>query len=297
MKISGLFIAVLLASLIVALLTDGVDAARRRKNKKGRGRKKSSGKKQATKLPKHIFVSPLQCNDSNSCCDDSRPGRAGEDEEEGEKRVNVEDTVNTTLKQLEILNWDLQALLGEIGSVRNMGRMLGQTIWWVNWIRASLGVLEQVGKRFDSHTPLVPAHRDRHTGNTVTLPRVLGSVRKLQTSLVMLWKYEVKLTPTAKGKDPLRCQKVKITPVCARNELMCSGERDRAFLILRDAHRAAIRMNGVWTKVRDDVMAGASLADEEVMGLTVFYECVLKSCDLQKRGRCKQCLSWTTPSF
>ena len=181
-------------------------------------------------------------------------------------------------------------------------KLLGQMTWWLSWIGASFEIMQEVSKRVAGRQepmaqPLVPSVRDSNN-HVHSLSSLIHGLRKLQRSVGILrtqvgFKEEGK---KGRQKRLSRCQRVKVVYAC-KNDSGCSEDRDRAYVILRDASHAVRRMQEALEqescKVEDSRKTRSGFSLGKCQDQSVFYrlQCVRKACVLQKK-ECKQCLSW-----
>ena len=155
--------------------------------------------------------------------------------------------------------------------------------------------------------PTVP-----NVSGNVSLKSAMGQLQNLRRSVGAL-RAQVGFQEAGKKQRLSRCQKVRVMQAC-KSDSGCSDEKDRAYVILRDARQAVNKMRAVLkAEPCRAVVGGAGGEGEEGKGKgegegesardrflspqcqdsPVFYrlECVKKACVLQKR-ECKQCLSY-----
>ena len=179
-------------------------------------------------------------------------------------------------------------------------KLLGQMTWWLSWIGASFEIMQEVSKRVAARQepmaqPLVPSVRDSNN-HVHSLSSLIHGLRKLQRSVGVLrtqvgFKEEGK---KGRQKRLSKCRKVKVVHACS-DDSGCSKERDRAYVILRDASDAVRRMalKQESCKVEDSQKTRSGFSLGKCQDQSVFYslQCARKACVLQKK-ECKQCLSW-----
>ena len=173
-------------------------------------------------------------------------------------------------------------------------KLLGQMTWWLNWLGASFEVVQEISKR-SRHRPTVPSVTDINN-RTHNISSVTSLLRKLQRSVsVLRSQVGFKEDGKKKGRQLLsKCQRVRVMQVCSEDS-GCAKERERAYVVLRDARRAVDRMR--------EALGAESCRVKEVgngvfslgacQNQSIFYslQCVQRACALQKM-ECKQCLSW-----
>ena len=181
-------------------------------------------------------------------------------------------------------------------------KLLGQMTWWLSWIGASFEIMQEVSKRVAASQgrkaqPLVPSVIDSNN-HAHSLSSLIHGLRKLQRSVGILrtqvgFKEEGK---KGRQKRLSRCQRVKVVYAC-KNDSGCSEDRDRAYVILRDAFHAVRRMQMALKpescKVEDSRQTRSGFSLGKCQDQSVFYrlQCAKKACALQKT-ECKQCLRW-----
>ncbi|XP_070212607.1 uncharacterized protein [Littorina saxatilis] len=172
-------------------------------------------------------------------------------------------------------------------------KLLGQMTWWLTWIEASLRILQEIRQRVEDKelngNDIVPVVKDKDNGNRFTINSTLKALLTVKSSVNDLHS-KLGHENTRTKTSPFRSRKVTVMQACSETEPQdCSKERDRAYILLRDSHKAVEKMLKALSEcnVEEKDTKFALVCNRYV----IFLKCQKTLCGLQK-NRCK-CLSWT----
>ncbi|XP_070212829.1 uncharacterized protein [Littorina saxatilis] len=307
----------LVVSCALTLLTAEAVNARKGKRKGKNGKSKGDRKKHRRPQVKRFLVCPLNqtCDDANGC------GKTTDDTNRANLiGLNAAPELQATIYNLEELNISLKELVDEKSfggkddvypgygtkelnpmdktklSSDKQFKLLGQMTWWLTWMEASLRILQEIRLRVEAKglnaDDIIPTATDGTNNRKFTIDSTLENLKKVKGAVNDLhFKLGHDMDTKAKN-SPFRCHKVRVMLACRKNQdPNCSAERDRAYIVLRDAHKAADKMLKALRECKV-VGKGEGFALDCKRNV-IFYQkkCQKTLCGMQKK-RCK-CISWT----